>query len=272
MFFGKSHALYSKSSSWIRKAFGFLAMLALLLLCSGCLFCSVADDLCNKCYEDIKILERRADFSQDGKSLSVCLKKRTTSRRDPFNICQKVSEEESTQVYPLTIPQTNAVLKEFLIIPDKKSCWYEENHRFQMVDIEKKMDNEAMCRPHAKMSSDGLFLPASFIYPERKAGADGVFYFALSIHPDDLKYLSGPFVLRNYTSNDDSLVIPYKRKGDWCYAYSPKEDLIGVKETRRSNTSRTVWKVIFLPPAFVLDVVTSPLQVVYLVCTLSNIH
>jgi hypothetical protein len=259
----------SKSISWIRKTFGFLSMLAMLLLCNGCLiFSSEAEHLCYKCYEDIKILERRAEFSQDGKSLSVYLKKRTTSRRDPFNIWQKVYEEEATQVYPLTTPQTSAVLKKILIIPDKK-C--RESCRFRMVDFEKKKDNEAMCRPHAKTSSDGLFLPASFESLIQRTGADDVVDAILTIHPDDLKYLSGPFVVRSHTYNNDSLVIPLKMERDCCYAYSPKEDLIGAKEIyRRPNTSQTVWKVILRPPAFVLDVVTSPLQIVYIVWGLAH--
>ena len=257
MNFGKLHASAPKSSSWIRKAFGFLAMLVLLLLCSGC-FCSMVVYNCDEnCHEEIIILERRVDFSQDGKSLSVYLKKQTTSRRDPFGNprdpvgkWQKVSVEEANHTYSLTSPEANAVLKKFRVIPNTEvPVWW----RFYMQDFG---------FPHATRSSAGTFLPLLI----RKSEAAGTGFQTLFIHPDDFEYLSGPFVLGSFDiagRYELSLMIPYKQEGDYYYAYSPKEDLIGVPiKTRRPNASRTVWKVVLLPPAFVLDVVTSPLQVV----------
>ena len=266
----------SQSISWIRKTFSFLAMLALLLLCSGC-FCSMVVYHCDEnCYDEIRILERRIDFSQDGKSLSVYLKKQTTSRRDPFHDpiryhnhsnpvgkWQKVSVDEATHTYPLTSPEANAVLKEFLVISDAKvrTCRGFVKNVFGGSD--------------ATMSSDRALLPILFIDSiidsKRKPGAVGIGSCTLHIHPDDFKYLSRPFVLGSYTQADRvngweySFMIPYKLEGDRCYAYSPKEDLICKHLNwwrKRPNASRTVWKVVLLPPAFVLDVATSPLQLV----------
>ena len=51
-----------------RKAFCFLVMLVLLMVCNGC-FTEAAQRICYRCHDDIQIIERRGEVSNDGKRL-----------------------------------------------------------------------------------------------------------------------------------------------------------------------------------------------------------
>ncbi|MBO4619995.1 MAG: hypothetical protein J5654_07785 [Victivallales bacterium] len=245
----------------VRKLFLFLTMFGLLWICSGCLFRSAVDSLLYQCYDDILIVERRGEISEDGKNLTVYLKKRTDYRRDPFHIWKGSFEEEATHTYPLTHPETDAVLQEFEFIPpveqnrDRVECLFDvnANHNYAIIS-----------RSKIEEGQDGLFLPAIVIYNGKKPGSHEKHPIRIHVHPDDVHLLAQPFVWRSPLGDDDNaLVVPYKQEGNICYAYMSREDLIGPREIhRKSNLAKKIWTVLLWPPAFVLDVVTSPVQAI----------
>lgn len=241
-----------------RKAFCFLVMFVLLMACNGC-FTHSAILFCDKCSDDIRIIERQGKLSEDGKSLSVYLKKRTDYCRDPFGIWKGSKIEESTHVYPLTKPEPNSIQKEFLVM------FYDQtSERVRLHGFETKYEHETIGKTQGVVDYDRLVLPAFHIYPMTPRAGSNDNYSTIRIRPDDFHYLSHPFVwlsLNVYKHN--TLVIPYKLEDNICYAYLPKENLIGMKKLiGKPNLSRYMWKVVFIPPSVVLDIVTSPVQAV----------
>ena len=242
----------------VRKTFCFLAMFVLLMVCNGC-FTYSAIGFCDQCGNDIRIIERQGKLSEDGKSLSVYLKKRTDYCRDPFGIWKGSKIEESTHVYPLTKPEPNSIQKEFLVM------FYDQtSERVRLHGFETKYEHETIGKTQGVVDYDRLVLPVFHIYPMTPRAGSNDNYSTIRIRPDDFHYLSHPFVwlsLNVYKHN--TLVIPYKLEDNICYAYLPKENLIGTKKIiGKPNLSRYMWKVVFIPPSVVLDIVTSPVQAV----------
>ena len=95
-----------------REMFQLLSMLVLLMVCNGC-FTYTAESICLRCHDDIQIIERRGDLSNDQKSLSIHLKKRRDYCRDPFGIWKGSIVEEETHVYSLTRPESLADIQQF---------------------------------------------------------------------------------------------------------------------------------------------------------------
>ena len=104
--------MQSFGMSVFQLAIRLLIMLGMLLACSGC-FQALTEDITDRCYDDIRIVERRGRISEDGKSLSIYQKKRTDYHRDPFGLWKGSFEEETSHTYPLDTPEPGAVLQDF---------------------------------------------------------------------------------------------------------------------------------------------------------------
>ena len=238
------------------------SMLLLLLLCNGC-FTTGVSDLCGRIHNEIEVLERRGEVSNDGQHLEVYLKKQTTYCRPPFRKRRVV--EESTHVYSLTTPEPGALQKEFLLsLKDDKG----QRIHLQSYEITDGQDEitdgqETAIGQNEEVNLGRLILPRVVIYPCRREGTRDI-YSTLSIHPDDAHFLTQPFVWESFHwYQDNTLVIPYQQEGDILKAYCPKEDLIGPKQHRVQETIGA-WALfaVLTPPALVLDVVTFPVQCV----------
>ena len=240
--------------------------LSLLMVCNGC-FTIETSRFCERCHDDIRILERHGEISKDGTSLSVYLKKQTDFYRDPFKIWTESIVEESSHVYPLTAPEPGSIRKEFVVI------FRNDDGRLHSKSFGIKSNSEALSHSNQKEKIDCLSFPSFHIYPmERKGSFDH--YSTIDIHPDDLPLLSHPFVWEafgRYVNN--SFVIPYKLENNVCHAYVPKVDLVGQREMLgRPNMVCSVLKVVLLPPAFVMDVVTSPIQAGFILWALAHFN
>ena len=250
-----------------RKLFFFSSLLILLLLCNGC-FTYETTRFCGRMHNEIQILERRGELSNDGQYLIVHMKKQTNYCRDPFKKWRGSFVEESTHVYSLTTPEPDALRKEFLIILDE----HRMIQRVQLQNYEIKNGEESTIEQNDEVNLGRLILPAFYIYPRNREGTSDI-YSTLSIHPDDIHFLSHPFVWKRFgLEKNNTLVIPYKQEDNIIYAYCPKEDLIGPKKHRMQETlgAWALWAVL-MPPAVVLDVVTFPVQGVIYMIGISNI-
>jgi hypothetical protein len=245
-----------------RKAFCFLVMLVLLMVCNGC-FTEAAQRICYRCHDDIQIIERRGEVSNDGKSLSIHLKKRKDYCRDPFGIWKGSVEEEETYAYPLTSPEPKAERMQFSIVLDS-NC----TQRVSMQHLEVKDERETDDKDVIEADYNRLILPVfeqikTIVEIEGKKD-DCI----IRIHPDDLPYLSHPFVYKywGYYPYYYRLVIPYKKEDDVCHVYLPKKGLIvPSKMPNKPNISTHILGTFFKPLAVLLDVLTFPLQAIYVV-------
>ena len=250
-------------------------MLVLLMVCNGC-FTSIANNICYRCHDDIQIIERHGELSNDQKSLSIHLKKRRDYCRDPFGIWKGSIEEEETHVYPLTSPESHTGLKQFSVILDNNA----ERISCQHFEVKDEKDAERMDVLGADYNR--LILPVlKQVMPvfEIDGAMDDC---SMRIHPDDLPFISRPFVYEYRRLTDygmihpivfrywrDSphyyrLVIPYKQESNVRYVYLPGKSLITPsKVPNKPNTSTYILEVLFIPPAVILDVLTFPIQFIY---------
>ena len=240
----------------VRTAFHFLAMLVLLMVCNGC-FTSIANNICYRCHDDIQIIERHGELSNDQKSLSIHLKKRRDYCRDPFGIWKGSIEEEETHVYPLTRPESVANHKQFSVVLDTNA----ERISFQHLEVTDEKDAEH--RDFFEADYNRLIFPVfNQVKPvfERVVAKDDC---TICIHPDDLPFISRPFGSNYwyYSPPKYRLVIPYKLEGNVCYVYLPKKGLITPSKVRnKPNTSAYILEIFLKTPAVLLDVVTFPIQ------------
>ena len=259
----------------VRKTFCFLAMFVLLMVCNGC-FTSIANNICYRCHDDIQILERRGELSNDGESLSIHLKMRKDYCRDPFGIWKGSIEEEENHVYPLTSPESHVGLKQFSIVLDNNA------QRISLQSFEVKDEKDAEYRDIFESDYNRLILPVlKQVMPvfERDGAMDDC---SIRVHPDDFSFISRPFVYEyrrltdygmiqpivfrywRYSPPNYRLVIPYKQEGNVCYVYLPKKSLITPsKVPNKPNTSTYILEFFFIPPAVILDVLTFPIQFIY---------
>ena len=236
-----------------------LLMLGMLLACSGC-FQQMAENITDQCYDDVRIVERRGRISENGKNLTIYQKKRTDYRRDPLGLWKGSFEEETTHTYPLDAPPKGAVLQDFDFTYREGYEPWRVVHRL-LLDVKNSESSDA--------AEDGqvvTFLPAIPMYNGKKPGTPDRHPIPIfDIAPDDIQLLSsGPFVwnaLQRY--DDNALVIPYKMEGNICHAYLVKEKLVNPPGMlHKPNLANKILRAILVPPAFVLDVVTSPVQIV----------
>ena len=243
----------------VRKAFHFLSMLVLLMMGNGC-FTSIANNICYRCHDEIQIIERRGELSNDGESLSIHLKKRRDYCRDPFGIWTGSIVEEKTHVYSLTRPESLADMKQFSVVLDNHA----ERISFQHLEVMDEKDAE--CRDVFDADYNRLIFPVfnqvKLVF-ERVVANDEC---TIRIHPDDLTFISRPFVYNYWYSSPPNyrLVIPYKQVGNVCYVYLPRKGLITPsKVPDKPNTSTYILEILFIPPAVILDVLTFPIQFIY---------
>lgn len=254
-------------------------MFVLLMVCNGC-FTYVAESICYRCHDDIQIIERRGELSNDGKSLSIHLKKRKDYCRDPFGIWKGSVEEEETYEYPLTSPEPKAERMQFSIVLDN-NC----TQRVSMQHLEVKDEKETDGKDVIEADYNRLILPVfEQVKPmvEMEGKKDDC---TICIHPDDLQFLSHPFVYKywgNYPYYESDipynhfsygirfrhpysrLVIPYKQENGTCYIYLPRKGVIDPsKMPNKPNISTRILQVLLIPPAVLLDALTFPLQAIY---------
>ena len=225
-------------------------MFVLLMVCNGC-FTSIANNICYRCHDDIQIIERRGELSNDGKSFSIHLKMRRDYCRDPFRIWKGSVEEEKTYVYPLASPGPNADRMRFSI--------YSDNWRVRMVSFEVKDGKEVEDNFHVKnVDYNKLILP---VY-DRHVYDGYEKELVIGIDPNDLPFLSRPYIIRGWGINFSyKLVIPYKQEDNVYHVYLPRTDFITpLQIMNKPNTSTYILGFILTPPAICLDILTGPLQ------------
>ena len=242
-----------------RKVFHFLSTLVLVMVCNGC-FTWTAESICDRCHDDIQIIERHGELSNDQKSLSIHLKKRRDYCRDPFGIWKGSIEEEETYVYPLTRHESFADLEQFSVVLDTDA----ERISFQHLEV--KDEKEAEGRDVFEADYNRLIFPvlnqAKPVF-ERVVTKDEC---TICIHPDDLPFISHPFVYKHWYSSPPKyrLVIPYKQVGNVCYVYLPRKGIITPSKVRnKPNTSAYILEIFLKTPAVLLDVLTFPIQFIY---------
>ena len=236
-----------------------LSMLVLLMVCNGC-FTYYAESICLRCHDDIQIIERHGELSNDQKSLSIHLKKRRDYCRDPFGIWKGSIVEEKTHVYSLTRPESLADMKQFSVVLDNHA----ERISFQHLEVMDEKDAE--CRDVFDADYNRLIFPVfnqvKLVF-ERVVANDEC---TIRIHPDDLPFISRPFVYNHWYSSPPNyrLVIPYKLEGNVCYVYLPRKGLVTPSNVpNKPNTSAYILEVFLIPPAVILDVLTFPVQFIY---------
>ena len=225
------------------------AMAVLCLTCCGCCFSNKAQDFCNRCYsyKTTQIIARNGRLSQDGTTFTVYSHKLIDP--DPYKHLADYIKYETTHVYSMTSPEPNGKLCQFTLVPsintkrlNVNTFGLPENINFR---YSKTLD-------YSRLTLPVLTLP----HYSRKC--------AISIHPDDAIYFSKPFII--YCKDDYILAIPYKMENNICHFYIPKEDLVTENIcTETSNLGNIVLKIVLMPPAVVLDVITSPIQLTILV-------
>ena len=259
--------MQSFGMSVFQLAIRLLIMLGMLLACSGC-FQALTEDITDRCYDDIRIVERRGRISEDGKSLSIYQKKRTDYHRDPFGLWKGSFEEETSHTYPLDTPEPGAVLQDFDFTPREG---YTLRHVYRLPLEIKNTES-----PDEAEDGRGVtFLPAVLVYNKKRPGLHDSHPIPIfDLYPDDIHLLSGPFVWLALQPYDDNvLVIPYKMEGNICHAYLAKEALVGQPEMlHKPNLTSKILTVILIPPAFVLDVVTSPIQAGFILWALAHFN
>lgn len=230
---------------------GLIAILALSLCCCGC-FSHRAELYCYDFREHSHILEKRGELAPDGKNFTVHLKKRIDYRRISFGKFDGSVEQSVSHEYSLTRPE-----------PDAKRL---------VLKLEPSPVNR--CRI-IKMNTSGHLLAKEANYnllhlPEIYCSYSMMSYlrnpkikesseqFLIHIHPDDIPLLTKPILL---PGGHTWLAIPYKMDGNLCHFYIPKEDLVTEFGENVPNGSQTVMRIILMPPAIVLDILTSPVQI-----------
>ena len=237
-----------------------LLMLGMLLACSGC-FQQMAKNITDQCYDDVRIVKRRGRISEDGKNLTIYQKKRTYYHRDPLGLWKGSFDEETTHTYPLDAPPKGAVLQDFDFTYRKGYESILRHVHHLLLDVNNSGSPDA-----AEDGQTVVCLPALALYTGKKPGTPDRHPIPIfAIAPADIQLLSsGPFVwdaLQRY--DDNALVIPYKMEGNICHAYLVKEKLVNPPGMlHKPNLANKILRAILVPPAFVLDVVTSPVQIV----------
>ena len=234
-----------------RKVFHFLSTLVLVMVCNGC-FTSIANNICYRCHDDIQILERRGELSTDGESLSIHLKMRKDYCRDPFGIWKGSIEEEETHVYPLTNPEPHAERMRFSFFATNS------NRCIIMRSFEVKDGKELAYNYVENADYNKLILPVLNEYVTGYEKVEKIF-----VHRDELPFLSRPYIIHGWSLLNDceKLVIPYKLEDNVYHVYLPRKDIITpLKIPNKPNVSTYILGFILVPPAVLLDALTSPLQ------------
>ena len=202
-----------------------------------------ADDFCERCYEDTYILERRCEWSQDGKSFAVHCRKRLDYCRDPFKINSGSEEITVSHIYSLTTPEADATLYRLKFVPDINERRIGISEAFADIKSGETLSKEE------KVDYNRLALPR--ILPGQLNSSQ----VTIHVHPDDVPLFQKPFLVQSI------LAIPYKMEGDICHFYVPKENLVSERNSwHRPNAPQKKLKLLLKPPAAILDIVTSPVQ------------
>ena len=227
-----------------------LFVLAILCLtCCGCCFSDRTQDFCNRRYscKTTQIIDRHGRFSQDGTTFTVYSHKLIDP--DPNQHLADYIKYETTHVYSMTSPEQNGKLCQFTLVPSINAKHLNVN-TFGLPENIKYCNSKTL--DYSSLTLPVLILP----HYSRKC--------AISIHPDDASYFFKPFII--YCKDDYILAIPYKMENNICHLYIPKEDLVTENIfTKTSNIGNILSKVVLMPPAVILDVITSPIQFIVFV-------
>ena len=239
------------------KKLGLPLLMLLWAFCSGC-FTGAVDSFCDRCHEDVHILERRCEWSEDGKTLAVYCRKRIDYCYDPFRLFAGSKEESTTHIYSLTTPGPDDKLCCWLLVPTTQKRQLRvgyDSYDFLEVKEGKEFEPEQLLRN--KVDYNHLLLPS--IQPPSYQWAENLpETYSVIVHPDDLPLFQKPFLV---SRGGCFLVIPYKIEENVCWFYVPKDQFFsGTDHYNISTTSQSVFKTLLMPPAIVLDVITSPIQ------------
>jgi hypothetical protein len=240
--------LFSITCHYTRKLRLFVLAI-LCLTCCGCCFSDRTQDFCNRRYscKTTQIIARNGRLSQDGTTFTVYSHKLIDP--DPNQHLADYIKYETTHVYSMTSPEQNGKLCQFTLVPYI-------NTKHLNVNTFGLTENINYCNSKT-LDYSSLTLPVLILpHYSRKC--------AISIHPDDASYFFKPFII--YCKDDYILAIPYKMENNICHFYIPKEDLVTENiYTKTSNIGNILSKVVLMPPAVILDVITSPIQFIVFV-------
>ncbi len=223
-----------------------ILLLLLLQFCCGC-FTMQIDKFCERCHEDIIILERRCEWAQDGESFTVYCRKRIDYCQNPFKNNSGSEEIALSHTYSLTTPEPDAMLYSLSLVPDIDARRIGVSGE-AFADIE-----DGHPRYKWKVDYNRLALPKLYSW-ENLLNKPQI---RLSVHPDDLPLFQKPFLI-----DSNILAIPYKTEGNVCLFYVPKDNIVTeISCWRMPNTHQKTLKRLLAPPAAILDIVTSPVQI-----------
>ena len=225
------------------------ALAILCLTCCGCCFSDRTQDFCNRRYscKTTQIIARNGRLSQDGTTFTVYSHKLIDP--DPNQHLADYIKYETTHVYSMTSPEQNGKLCQFTLVPSINAKHLNVN-TFGLIENINYCNSKTL--DYSSLTLPVLILP----HYSRKC--------AISIHPDDASYFFKPFII--YCKDDYILAIPYKMENNICHFYIPKEDLVTENiYTKTSNIGNILSKVVLMPPAVILDVITSPIQFIVFV-------
>ncbi len=248
---------FTRVTHWAN-SLGVLAILLLSLCCCGC-FSDRAELYCEKYKDRTNILEKRGELAPDGKNFTVHLRKRMDYRRISFGEFDGSVEQSVSHEYSLTRPEPDA--KRLVLKLDPSA-----ENRCRMFQVNKsgwhfvkEVDYSLLDLPFIECNSYSMELYEN--YPKIKESSEQLL---IRIHPDDIPLLMKPFLFK-LGFYHRSLAIPYKMDGNLCHFYIPKEDLATEYDKSTPNGSQTVMRIILMPPAIVLDILTSPVQICIIV-------
>ena len=226
-----------------------LATVLLVIFCCGCCFTDRASDICNKYHEDITILERNSELSKDMTTFTVHTRKWIEYGRNR----SKGEVKETTHAYSLTTPERNGKLCQWTLVPSLNAERVKvDNWCIKPPDIHNKNYKKSNTVDYNNLALPTLDLP----YYSKKS--------IIQIHPNDISFLSKPVIISH--KNEYILAIPYQFENNICHLYIPKENL--VSESRFTETSDMLYILLtttLIPPAVILDVITSPIQFIVFV-------
>ncbi len=219
---------------------------------------------------EIRVVERTGRISEDKQSLIVDVSLEKDSDYLPRNLLSGRSLQKVKYQFPLMHPPESA--DKFILEVMVEKLPFERILATRPMNLKYVREGNRL----RKETVDDSFLLKYYysVLPYQKVGEQQIRYQTGVDSVEDMPECYKPFIIRIQPSSkglfywDDVLVIPYKQEGNRFYVYVAGEDW----KARRvlccqhlgtyyeANVSTWLCRAVIVPPAFVIDVVTFPLQ------------
>ncbi|MBQ6474213.1 MAG: hypothetical protein IJJ33_19660 [Victivallales bacterium] len=258
-----------------KKCLWLFAAMLMTLLWSGC--CTVrTNKFCDNCYKRCEVVERRGNLSEDGKTFSLYCKTRLEYRHNPFTKKVKFKEKENTFVFPLTAPAKEQDKRTLMLIlsPSLKVSSLEILH-YGINAQHNKDANNRQTRDNVDYNQLDLPLFRRYGRCVGTRGGNGIYKYdePIRVRPEDLHVFAKPFVIQEIPVDPrPRLALPYLMEDNVCHYYlAPDESSLLRTSWVMSSLPGNLMRMVLLPPAVVVDVITSPIQLVIAIAILSNL-